>query len=105
MHLAGLASLDDDADLRPPGLADQMMMDRAASQQGTDGHAIETERLVRQHDELIAVVDRLFRLAADALEGRLEPRFPFAASERDVDRAGLQIGRASCRDGAAPAGR
>ncbi len=85
MHFAGLARLDDQPDPSTFGLLDQMMMDGTGRQQRADRDAIVRYGPVAQHDKLNAFVDGRFGFRGDSVQRFLQPRFSFAAIERDVD--------------------
>ena len=73
VHLAGVAGLDDQADLGAGALPDQVVVHRRDSQQRRDRRQLLVGLAVGQHDDPRAVGDRRRRLAADVVERRLEP--------------------------------
>ena len=72
VHLAGVAGLDDQADLGPGLLPDQVVVDGRREQQRRDGRVDLVRVAVGEHDDAGALVDGLADLGADAVEGPLE---------------------------------
>ncbi len=88
VDLPGLARFQHQADPRPFGLADQVVVDGPAGQQGAERHAVAIDLAVREDQQRIAVVDGLFGLLADALQRGGHARFALGPRPGDVDRLG-----------------
>jgi hypothetical protein len=85
VNLTGLASVDQESDLRALLLHEQVLVHATRRNERRERHAVRAGRAVREDDDLDAVVDRLARLAAHALERELVARQAFGLGERNVD--------------------
>ena len=85
MHLARLARFYDNPNACALLRTNQVVMHGARGKHCAHRNAIVARRSVGQHDEAEPVVDRLFGLLPDALEGGLEPFGAFAPRPSDVD--------------------
>jgi hypothetical protein len=72
VHLAHVARLDDETDLHPVLLADEVVVHGREHEQRRDRHEVLVRVAVAQDDELGAVGDRGVHLGADLLEAALE---------------------------------
>ena len=68
VHLAGLAGLDDEADLGAGLLADQVVVHRRGGEQHRDRRQVLVRQPVRQDDDVDAVLDGLGDLTPHPLE-------------------------------------
>ena len=95
VDLADVTGLDDQADLGARLLADQVVVDRGGEQQRRDRREVGVGVAVGEHDEALAVADRLGHLGADLVE---PARSAVAAAvdavqAGDADRAEARAGR------------
>ena len=88
MDLTGFPCLEDDANLRPFGRPDQVMVHRAAGEQGADLHAIRADGAVGKNQQRVARGDGGVRLVADSIERGDEAGRSFRARPGDIDHGG-----------------
>ena len=86
VNLAGLARFQDNADLCPYRLTNQVMMHRPHGKQRAERHALAANRPVREDYERIALINRRFGLRTNPLQPLDHARVAFAPRPGDVDR-------------------
>ncbi len=76
MDFACFPGFDHDADLGTLRIANQVMMDGAASQQRTDGNSIVADAAVGEHHQRKSFVDSLFCFQANSIHVSTSPALP-----------------------------
>src|SRR5262245_35116724 len=89
MDFAGFAGFEDEANLRSLGLADEMVMNRADGEERANRDTLSGNAAVGEDDERVAVFDRLFGFAANAIEPLGQSCLTFHAGVSDVDQLAL----------------
>ena len=96
MHLARVARLEDQVDLRAYALGDQVVVQRADGQQRRDVGVPVVHAAVGEDDQRLTSLDGLVRLAADAVEGVAEAVDAFRGREQRGDRATVEAVAVEC---------
>jgi hypothetical protein len=89
MHLAGFPRFENDAQAGTLGLADEVVVNCPASEQGAEGHSIGADVAVGKDDQRETVFNRLLHLGGNPVNGLLQAGFAVAPRPGNVNRPGL----------------
>jgi hypothetical protein len=92
VHVAGLAGVDDDRQAQPLGAPHQVVVDGTGRQQRGHRHPVVIDRAIGQDEDADAIVDRLFGLGAEPVDGGFEAGFALVDGPGGIEGAGRKVG-------------